>query len=60
MDIDAHKMFDMVKNGEIALEDFLLWVEKTEDDAWMRGRDAGYDSGYSDGHHHGVVDSDKY
>ena len=27
MDIDAHKMFEMVKNGKIALEDFLMWVE---------------------------------
>lgn len=56
MYIDAHKMFEMVKNGDIALEDFLVWVEIVEDRAWVQGKDAGY----WDGHHDASVDSDKY
>ena len=52
MDIDAHKMFEMVKKGEIALEDFLQWVEMVED----RSRENGYESGKSIGYEVGYVD----
>ena len=49
MDIDSHKMFEMIKNGEIALEDFLLWVEKIEDRSYSHGESNGYWDGYYSG-----------
>lgn len=54
---DSKTMYDKLRAGEVAYEDFLAWVMELEDEArtagYANGQTSGYEEGYCDAKYYG-------